>query len=329
MKMHKGLAVVLKLILSGLLLFFLYQSTPVAEIITLFAGIDLRYLPFIFALLFCNTVLSALKWRILLRADSINISLFDLTVSYLIGTFFNIFLPSSIGGDSYRIYDVARRSREAARSAASVLADRLSGFLALILLSLLSSFPVAHRIGQPCFFLLPLVLALGLSLVLWGLFRKTPAIRLLSLLHLDRYEAVTGFVDRFFSAWQQYHRRPRILALVMLLSFTFQLSVILTVYLMACALGASVSPIYFAAFVPVINLMEALPISIYGLGVRDAGYVLFFGLAGMTDIQTRALSMFFLAVTVCYSLFGGLVFFLRNLITKYRQSGTGEQGQGG
>ena len=94
----------------------------------------------------------------------------------------------------------------------------------------------------------------------------------------------------------------------MLLSFAFQFSVITVVYLLARALGISVAYFYFSAFVPLITLMEALPISIYGIGVRDYGYVFFFTQAGMSDIETRTLALFFMAVAVCYSLVGGLFF---------------------
>ena len=74
---------------------------------------------------------AAWKWQIILRADNVHVPLPRLVASYLVGTFFNIFLPSSIGGDAYRIYDVARDSGRSASSFSSVLADRLSGFLAL------------------------------------------------------------------------------------------------------------------------------------------------------------------------------------------------------
>ena len=97
----------------------------------------------------------------------------------------------------------------------------------------------------------------------------------------------------------------------MVISFAFQLSVICVVYLLALALHTSVSFFYFSAFVPLISLLEAIPISIYGLGLRDAGYVFFFGWAGMTDLQTRSLALLFLGITVCYSLVGGIVYLVR------------------
>ena len=54
--------------------------------------------------------------------------------------------------------------------------------------------------------------------------------------------------------------------------------------------------------------MEALPVSVYGIGVRDMGYVFFFQWAGMGEAYTRSLAVVFLTVTLCYSLIGGLLY---------------------
>ena len=103
------------------------------------------------------TTLSALKWRLLLLSDHIDIPLIKLVVSYLIAAFFNLFLPSNIGGDSYRIYDIMQKSGRGASTAASVLADRLSGFVALACLSLGGSVFVAIRLERPVLVILPLL----------------------------------------------------------------------------------------------------------------------------------------------------------------------------
>jgi hypothetical protein len=122
-------------------------------------------------------------------------------------------------------------------------------------------------------------------------------------------------MEKFFLSFQCYGSNRRLLTRVMAISFAFQLSVICIVYLLSLALHATVSFFYFSAFVPLITLLEALPISIYGLGLRDAGYVFFFGWAGMTNLETRSLALLFLGVTVSYSLLGGIVYLVRIFTT--------------
>lgn len=312
------LFLICKLLVSGCLLFLLYRKTPLEEIGALFGKINFGLLVVVLFILLGNTVLSALKWRILLLSDSLDIPLRKLVVSYLIGGFFNIFLPSNIGGDSYRIYDLMRKSNQTVRSAASVFADRLTGFIALVCLSLISSVIVAWKLGIPSFILIPssiLALLLGALYALW---KKTSVRFLLKITRLDRFPAILRIVEKFFITFARYGADYRTISLVMLISFIFQLLVIVAVYLMALSLHVTVPFFYFSAFVPLITLMEAIPVSIYGIGIRDAGYVYFFGWAGMADVHTRSLALLFLAITVCYSLIGGLLYLAR-LVISYKE----------
>jgi len=315
MKFKKLLFFLFKLFVSGCLLFLLYRKTPIEQIQALFSQCNFLLLGFVFFILLVNTGLSALKWRILLLSDAIDIPLRKLVVSYLIGGFFNIFLPSNIGGDSYRIYDVMKKSNQTVRSVASVFADRLTGFVALVCLSLISSVVVAFKLGRPSFILLPLVILLMLNIILYMLWKKEPVRYLFRVTSLDRFPALVNMTEKFFTTFSRYGSEQRTVTRVMLISFLFQLLLIFAVYLMAQSLHAAVPFFYFSAFVPLITLMEAIPISIYGIGIRDMGYVFFFGLAGMTDLQTRSLALLFLAVTLSYSLLGGVLYLGRVIMS--------------
>ena len=321
MNRKKFLLLICKLLFSGGLLFLLYRKIPLQDLQGLLASVDYWFLLPIGVLLFVNTVLSAWKWRLLLLADGVNIPLSTLTVTYLIGSFYNLFLPSSIGGDSYRIYDIAKKSSDGVRSAASVFADRFSGFLALVILSLISSILVAREFNNLMFFFGPLLILFLLLAILTALVKQKPIRLFLRVTRLDRFAVITRLVDKFFLSFQCYGADRRLLAGVMGISFVFQLSVICIVYLLSLALHASVSFFYFSAFVPLITLLEALPVSIYGLGLRDAGYVFFFGWAGMTNLETRSLALLFLGITVCYSLLGGIVYLVRIFSADSARSG--------
>lgn len=319
------LLVAAKLLVSVGLLFFLYSRTPIDAISSILGNIDFRYLVPVALLLLINTILSAQKWRLLLQADDVHISLSTLTVTYLIGSFYNMFLPSNIGGDSYRIYDVAQKSSQGMRSAASVFADRFSGFLALVILSCIASLGVAKHLEKPFFFLGPLLILALLLIILYALVKQKPIRSFLHYTRLGRVNLITRLLEKFFLSIDNYGSNRKLLFQVMLISFTFQMSVICVVYLLALALHASTLFIFFIAFVPLIALMEALPVSIYGVGVRDIGYVFFFSWAGLTDIQTKSLALLFLAVTVCYSLVGGLVYLCRIFSSRNASDSAGEQ----
>jgi len=308
MAMKQVAIVTLKLSVSVFLLFLLYRATPIRQVGELLANINLLYLPVIGLLLIINTIISAWKWQLFLRADGISLSIARLTVSYMSGTFCNLFLPSSIGGDTYRVYDIARKSKQGVRSAASVFADRFSGFIALVSLSLVSSLFVAKQFGSMQIVIVPLLLFVGFVILLVLLLQQRVLRLVLGVTRLNRIGFVEKVSEKLFQSFTCYGSDRKLMAQVILLSFTFQFSVITVVYLLARALGISVAYFYFSAFVPLITLMEALPISIYGIGVRDYGYVFFFTQTGMSAIETRTLALLFMAVAVCYSLLGGLFF---------------------
>ena len=316
-KNRKHMMLALKLLVSALLLVLLYRNTPLQQIAAVLAQSKFVFLLLVGGIILINIGLSALKWRVLLLSDQIDIPLGKLAVSYMIGGFFNLFLPSNIGGDSYRIYDVMRQSGQGARTAASVFADRFSGFIALTIFSLAASAFVAMRVDQPYLILLPLVVFACLTLALYLLWLKTPVLWLLRVTRLDRFPRLIGFCEKFFSALGHYGSETGTLVKVMLLSFAFQFFLIVSVYLMALAINATVPFVYFLAFVPLITLMEAIPISIYGIGVRDMGYVFFFQYAGMGEAYTRSLAIVFLAVTICYSMLGGLLYLGRKVVVSH------------
>ncbi len=313
MKSRKALLILVKLSVSACLLFFLYRKIPIREIGTVLLGINPWYLAPVALLLVVNTLLSAWKWQLFLSADEVELPFFTLLATYMIAYFYNMFLPTNIGGDAYRIYDVSRRSGETVRTVASVFADRVTGFVAMVSLGALVSPYVACRFGEPLFFFGPLAIFLGLGAALYCLYRQTPVRFFLRLTGLEKIKAIERITGKFFLSFARYGANRKLLIQAMLISFAFQLSVMTIIFLLSRSLHAHVPYVYFCAFVPLIGLLEMLPLSINGIGLRDAGYVFFFGWAGMSDLQTRSLAILFLAMSITYSLSGGLFYLPRIL----------------
>lgn len=305
------LAFLLKAAVSLGLLALLYRRINLADLGRTLAAVDGGILAALFGLLAVNTVLSAWKWRILLLADDIRVPLPRLVASYLVGSFFNLFLPSSIGGDVYRVMDVGRHSAQTVRSLAAVFADRLTGFIALVLFGALFSALYHERLPDPRLALLPVavfvLLAGGLALIcqqrllFWGL----------RITRLDRFAAIRRFLEKFLGAFQAYGRSPRTVVQAMAVSFIFQFTVIVCIHLLARALGADIPFAYVCLVVPIITLAEALPISIFGLGIRDGAYAYFFIHAGLAREQALAMALLYVLVNALYASTGGLVFLLR------------------
>lgn len=309
--MKKQLGLLAKLAVMAGLLALLYRKVDFADFRAALAGLQWGWLPIIYTLLFVNTVLNSWKWGLLLRADGIRMSLGSLICSHLIGTFFNLFLPSSIGGDAYRVVDVGRRAHAGAKSFAAVFAERLMGFLALALWGLLFTAIGWARLPDPRILFLPVVVFVLMGALVFAVIQRTWLMAVWNFLRLNRARRLDAFLSRFLDSLAGFHADRKLVAVVFVLSLVFQMIAITTIFLISQALNWSVPFIFFCIFVPLITLGEALPISIFGIGVRDSLYVFFFVQGGATREEALAMALVYVLITLVYSLVGGVIFLLR------------------
>ena len=281
----------------------------------------LRFLPLLgfTAILFANTFLSALKWKWLLAADGLHVSLRTLFGSYLIGSFFNLFLPSTVGGDTYRIASIGRG--RIAKSTAAVIADRLSGLIALATICTVFTALNYNSVGHRSVALLPLLILIAQMVLSVILLWPANGRRLLGRVGLGRIPRFMSFLDRLSISFATYRRQRMLLPRILGVSFLFQFLCVLAIYCLSQALALGVPLIQFLVFVPIVVIFESIPISIYGLGLRDAGYVFFFRQIGLPSAEAAALaiSVLYVVMTAGYAALGGLL--LANRLIKGR-SGT-------
>lgn len=311
--MKKHLVLLAKLAVMGSLLAVLYRNVDFAAFRAALAGLRWGWLPLIYALLFLNTALNSWKWQLLLQADGIRLPLPSLMCSHLIGTFFNLFLPSSIGGDAYRVVDVGRRAGKGAgaKSFAAVFAERLMGFLALAIWGLLFSAIGWSRLPDKRILFLPVIVFGLMGGMVFAVVQRTWLVAVWRACRLDRLHRLDTFLHRFLDSLAGYHADRRLIAWVFGLSLVFQMTAITTIFCISQALHWQVPFVYFCIFVPLITLGEALPISIFGIGVRDGLYVFFFAQAGAAREQALSLALVYVIISIVYSLAGGVLFLLR------------------
>jgi uncharacterized protein (TIRG00374 family) len=296
-----------KIVVAAVLLLLVYHHLSVDEVALHLRKLRVSPLVGFAVLLFANTFLSALKWKCLLEADGIRFSMARLFGSYLIGTFFNLFLPSTVGGDTYRIASIGRDRM--VKSTAAVLADRLSGLIALATICTVSAAITYQAMGRRIFIALPLLLLLAQLGLAIALLSPESTRRLMASLGFGRIPHLMPFVDRLFISFQTYRKHPGLIVRILGISFLFQFLVIIAVFCLSRALAFDVPLVGFLVFVPIITILESIPISIYGLGLRDAGYVLFFKQVGLPSAEAHALAMsvLYVLMTAGYSALGGIL----------------------
>jgi hypothetical protein len=226
--------------------------------------------------------------------------------SYFVGLFFNNFLPTGMGGDVVRIYDVAKYSRQPSASAASVIAERALGSFAQGLIALFG-LALGYEMAKS-FSAAIMALFLGLCLLLLVLlFGERWARRL----NLPDPFSLKSKALRVLESISFCLRNKPVAIWVVCVSLLFHAMVVLINYLIFRALGANVSLVSCFLLIPIISVITLLPISINGLGVREGAYIYFFGRLGLSTMESVAASLLFFFLLTLVSLIGGVIFALR------------------
>jgi hypothetical protein len=270
-----------------------------------------------------SLVLGNVQWMILLSLQGIRLPFRKALSFYLVGAFFNNFLPANIGGDIVRVYDVYRESGKPDQTIAATVTDRLFGMVALGLLAVPAGLYVALRyrvLGLDRAFgmwslviVLAFVAILGLSLAM--IFSRTLA---RAAERLVRPLLIRGTRERFkriYESFHMYRKHVRGLPAVLVTALVVQSLRVLVHYEISEAMDLGIPAIYFFLFIPVIAIFIALPISIGGLGVREGLGIFFFTKAVSGLGSEQAFTMEFLAyvVGVVVSLSGGVLYLGRGL----------------
>ncbi len=252
------------------------------------------------------------RWQILLQALGCTAPLRRLTLSYLVAIFFNNFLPSNIGGDIVRIRDGSRVTRSTTASLAVVGVDRVLGFGALYLLAA-AAFAVAPPAVRELAGARAVLLGLALlfAVLAYVFLRPGTARRLMAISHLDaigwareRFEVVQGAVH-------VYRARLRIIWAAGAASIAVQALVVLYFLAIARSLGIPLQASAAFLMVPLCTLLQALPVSFNGWGLREGLFALYFAQIGLSRDSALAFSLVGAGLMVVLSLSGAIVWMAR------------------
>ena len=254
-----------------------------------------------------DSVSSAMRWKYYADRLCKPRSLGQLTGFYFIGMYFNLMLPTSVGGDVVRAWYLDGRSGRRLSAFASVLLDRLNGLLMLVALAAvavtLSPLPLPAWIVASVWGALACSLLgfAGLLLFAW----RAPAAYLQG--EPDDAEKAGARTSNPRAALRLFCQ-PRVLAATLLLSLCVQAANVLIVWLIGQALHVSVPSAYYWVMVPMVTLLTLLPISINGMGVREEATALFLAPLGIAESAAVTLSVLWFAVSASVSLLGGAVY---------------------
>jgi uncharacterized membrane protein YbhN (UPF0104 family) len=306
----------IKAVVSIGLLALLFTRVDVARLWSVARQASAAWLGVALLLYFAMVLASAVRWGILLRAQHVRLPFSFLTKSFLVATFFNNFLPSNIGGDVVRISDTAKAAGSKTLATTVVLIDRGLGLLGLALMAA-SGASLMHRMAVGP--VGPAVLWAGFGV---GAIIATPALlmpematRLLTPLRVFHQQWVDERLEKLTYALTRFKETPAALAGCFAGAVVVQ--GILVGFYVAIARSMNI-PIGFAelaVIVPVSFILQMVPVSVNGFGVREATFSYYFTRLGLPLESALLVSFVGAALIMLFSLSGGVAYLRRSVVT--------------
>jgi uncharacterized protein (TIRG00374 family) len=256
-------------------------------------------------------LLGVIRWRWILHVQGLEVRFPRLFSITFIGLFFNAFMLGSTGGDVVKAWYVAHETHhKKAESVATVVVDRLIGLLALFIIALVMMGIYYKRVFEDPKLLwfavatLAVVLAtVAITIVgLWrGLADKFPRLRAW-LQRLPRYDMLRRLVE----AYRVYASHPVVLTKTMLISFAVHFFSMLSIVCIGYGLGIrSAKLIDYFLYLPIINSVTAVPITISGFGLREGMYMKMFAEVGVAEPAALVMSLLGYLAALFWSIVGG------------------------
>ncbi len=263
-----------------------------------FAALEVRYWWAALGVYFLLQLVSSLRWQLLARPLGFDLTYPRYVALYFIGMFFNLVLPTAVGGDVVRAWYLGAPTKRRGAAFFTVIAERGSGLVVLMLLACVAACFVPGELPRWMQGIL-LGIAVALAIGVCAL----PLLHLLPLLPL-----VGKKLTRLVEVVRLYLRMPGLLAVSAALSLLVQLASVTQTWLISQGLGLNVSFNYLAVVVPLVSLLTMIPISVNGMGLREAGMVVLLAPVGVALDWAVTLSLLGFAVNVAASLLGAVVY---------------------
>jgi uncharacterized membrane protein YbhN (UPF0104 family) len=270
----KTIATIIKLVVSGLLIYFIFSKIDVQEIGNTLRSSNPYYLGL--ALIFFLTSKSIASFRLNLYFHQLDVFLTQKSnlKLYFLGMFYNLFLPGGIGGDAYKGYAIKKKFDVATKKVVSVLVlDRLSGLLLLFVYACALLLLMQQEIILA---LTPLLLAsIPISILVFWLLNRS-----------------------FFSyVLPVFWKSVGYSALV-------QLAQLISVWFIMKALGIEVHQIAYLVIFLISSIVSVIPLTIGGIGSREVTFFYGASLLELNENISVGISVIFFLITALISLLG-------------------------
>lgn len=287
-----------RILFTGILLVFIYSKINLLDLLENLKKFGFLEFTFCCALYLLSQVLSAYKWKTLLYGLNIKPSFIEVLKSFFLGMFINSFGLGTIGGDMARVFSLKPEIGMRTSVLASVIADRLQGLIVLLSIGI-ASLLIFH---PP--YVTPIILYSAICLAIFLIFGW-----------LVGPIAITKFLpswipkrDKIVESLQVFPKNRLVILKITIISFFFHITQMFLAYYIFGIITQGLSFSVVLSSIPFVNVASTLPLSVNGMGVREAVSVYLLSPAGISrEVSVAYAAIWVLITTIISGVCGALI----------------------
>ena len=321
-KINKTATIIIRVTVSiALISFLIYRNLDNFMVIGQQAReLDLYYLGIAVFLYFLGIAIMVFRWGILLQAQGIHIYRPFLLQSIMIGFLYNNILPTTVGGDAYRVYDLHKNKNVAAtKTTSTVVLERFIGIVTGLVYLLASfAFGMYHMLDFNM--LVSMLVFLGAMFLVVAILINPYFFKVDLLFKKFRLlRKVRPKLSSFREIMLSYRSKKSHFFISCLYSFIMQFFFILAYWSVSTSMGLGIRLSAFVFMVQVVSIVSNIPITVGGIGIRENALAFLLVTFGTTQGEAALFSFIILFIILFNAMLGGLVYLAKNIF--YRSKG--------
>ncbi|MBL7160296.1 MAG: flippase-like domain-containing protein [Candidatus Aenigmarchaeota archaeon] len=260
-----------------------------------------------------DIVLKAFKWQLIFNSYSIPVKFSRFLSSWIVGLSLSMITPGKVGDFAKAYY--LRDKAPLGKGLTTVMADRIIDLLTLFVLAIIGLSIFATMYTQDNALLITtyaLFAAFVLVIIIFS--KKSIASAILRpfyrrLVPEKKKEKLKSIYNDFYAGIGLILGKKKLLTVVVLITFLIWFGTIMVIYFISLSLGFEIPLHFLLIVIPIITLLEALPISFSGVGTRDATMIFFFGFIGISAEASVSISLLYLLTSYIFVFIGFLIWY--------------------
>ncbi len=303
--MNRKLALAGKVGISLVLIYILLRKTPIADLVQAWGKFSLFTIASVIVLYFIALLINVFKWKIFLPGQPFA-RLFRFT---FIDVFYNMVLPGQLSGEVAKAFRLGKRTGEMKNVISSVWLDKLTGIIGLLIVMLIGFSFSSRYFPWYLFVIMVLLIILGIGSI-YALdlpFVSDWFLRILGSIKSKWSSKIADSVRSLLVHFKGVEKPPALIAVNIVLGACYQIAAILMIVVLAAQLSIHLSLLEWFWIFGVVSIIQFIPISVAGLGVREASFVGILAVFAVPASTALVLSLSIFGIQLFYAFIGAIV----------------------